>query len=387
MSNKYNPFTKTAASGPRSRKDEQFLDDSGQFNPRPMGARESGQAQLAQARNSKSAAAGRMYNAQGELNAWDRKDAAHQLGHLAGVSMQRGAGVARRAAVEDRERMRRVIQAAMMEPSGQGLHMIGQELALPIKQILDYEGWTRKILRTRSLGQAELFRLPMDVRATAFVIGQDGQTLESRMRSRYITPPEFKIASFVTVDIEDIYQVNYDILERAQDTARQSIELEEDKRTVSLLDEASTYVNSVTSFATVGVASLEALRVQIERHRIRADKFLFNRLDVSDVVTVMASSLDPVSQREANLNGYFGQFLGCQVLTSAGTQIEEVVPSGTIYCVAEPNMLGEFGIRIELFSDPYNKYGWGETVKGWAFVEMVGMVIGNVKSVAKAVRA
>lgn len=397
-----NPFKKPQASSgteaaqvrlaqhqPQNRVEEQFYDENGNYNPRPLGQRAAGAN--AQIKDAVQASTGRMYDERGQVNAYTKQEAVEKVGYLlSGLMNQPGAPrpkFERRASAAEREQRGRAIQAAMMDGTGKGLHMIGQELALPIKELLDYEGWARNVLRLRSLGQAELFRLPKDVRSTAWTIGQDGQVVESRLRGRYIQPPEFKIASSVTVDIQDIYQLNYDILERAQDTARQEIELEEDKRCVEVLDAAAQTANSITTFGSVGPAALEAIRFQVERHRLRLDKFLVNRNEVSDIVTVMASQLDPVSQRELNLAGYAGNFLGASIMTSAGIGVQEVVPSGTIYGVTEPGTLGEIGERIALFSDPFNKYALGETVKGWMFVEMIGMAIGNSKSVAKGIRA
>lgn len=360
------PQTRTAAPvQAQTRAEERVIDQDGQFNPQAQQGAE------------------RTYNAAGEVNAYTRREANERVGS----SFAQQGTFRRRASAQEREARARKIQAAMNDPSGRGIHLVGKELALPIKEILDYEGWARQVLRVRSLGQAELFRIPKDVRATAWTVGQDGQVLESRLRGRYIQPPEFKIAANVTVDLADILQVNYDILERAQDTARQEIQLEEDKRCVEVLDAAAQTFNSVTSFGSVGPAALEAIRYQVERHRLRVDKFLINRNEVSDIVTTMAASLDPVSQRELNLSGYIGNFMGARFFTAAGQGVQEVVPSGTIYAVTAPDSLGELAERIPLFADPFNKYGFGETVKGWMFVEMIGMAIANSRAVAKGVRA
>lgn len=362
-----------------SRKDEQLHDETGAYNPRPFEKyiEENGRRQAVAAKT------GRMFNDKGEVNAWNKKDAmqnaAYLMGHLAPSK--------RTASAQNHENRRRVIAAAAQDPSGEGFHVLGQELLLPIKDMVDYEGWCRKIYRVRPLAQGELFRIAKDVRATAWVIGQDGQALESQQYGRYIQPSEFKIASFPTVDIEDLYQMNYDVLDRAQDTARQEIELEEDKRGLALIDAAARSVNTVTTFGTLGVSALEACRVQVEKNRLVVTKFMVNRQDVSDVFTSMSSAIDPVSQRELLLAGYWGNFFGAQIITAAGTGVEEVVPNGQFYACTDPEYMGEMAIRVELFSEPYNKYGFKELKKGWAFAEIVGFGIPNARACAVAVRA
>jgi hypothetical protein len=367
---------------------EELFDESGTLNPRPYGGSTDTRSDIKAALASDS---GRMFDNKGELNAYDKRDALQQIAYLMQNVTKKTAGKTKQELVNTDER-RKILAAAMRDPSQEGFAIVGQELLLPIKDIIDYEGWVRKIFRVRPLAQGELFRIAKDVRSTAWVVGQDGQGVEARLHGKYVMPNEFKIASFPSVDISEIYQMNYDVLDRAQDTARQEIELEEDKRGLSLLDRAATTVNAETIFTTLGVAALEDLRYQVERHRLVVEKFLINRRELSDMIKTAvglgASSqhVDPVTERELILAGYVGNVLNCQIITAAGTGVEEVVPAGTVYAVTGSEYLGEMGIRIELFSEPYNKFSWQETVKGWAFCEQVGFVIPNSRAVAKATK-
>jgi hypothetical protein len=366
---------------------EAMVDDKGNFNPPSFGGyTDAGHADIRAALgNPKS----RMFDASGELNAYDKKDALQQIAYLLNNVTKKTAGsLYREPSPLKAEERRKILAAALRDPTGEGFAIVGQELLLPIKDIIDYEGWARKILRVRPLAQGELFRVAKDVRATAWVIGQDGQGIESRLSGKYVMPSEFKIASFPTVDIEDIYQMNFDVLDRAQDTARQEIELEEDKRCLALLDRAATTVNADTIFSTLGVAALEDIRYQVERHRLVVDKFLINRRELTDLVKTSvglngSQTVDPVTQRELILAGYVGNVLNAQIITAAGTNVQEVVPAGTVYAVTASEYLGEMGVRVELFSEPFNKFSHREMVKGWAFGEIVGFVVPNSRAVAR----
>lgn len=362
---------------------EELAGDNGEFNPPSFsGHRDTIQAALGKTRD-------RMFTAGGELNAYDKKDALTQIAHLLQTVTKKADGsLYREASSMNADDRRKVLAAALKDPSQEGFAIVGQELLLPIKDIIDYEGWVRKIFRVRPLAQGELFRVAKDVRATAWTIGQDGQGIESRLTGKYVTPSEFKIASFPTVDIQDIYQMNFDVLDRAQDTARQEIELEEDKRGLSLLDRASTTVNAETVFTTLGPSALEDIRLQVERHRLQVDKFLINRRELSDLIKTAvglngAQTVDPVTQRELILAGYVGNILNCQIITAAGTGVQEVVPAGTVFACTSSEYMGEMGVRVELFSEPFNKYSQREMVKGWAFGEIVGFVLPNSRAVAK----
>lgn len=367
-----------------SKDDERVWDNDGKFNPVAFGG-EVTRDGVRQAVGS-TKLSNRMFDKAGQVNAYDDKDALQQVAYLLqNVTRKASPGTFYREAstgmnAEDR---RKVLAAAMQDPSGEGFAIVGQELLLPIKDIVDYEGWARKLYRVRTLAQGELFRIAKDVRATAWVVGQDGQSIESRLYGRFIQPSEFKVTAFPTVDIEDIYQMNYDVLDRAQDTARQEIELEEDKRALALLDRAAITVNSDTIFTTLGISAFEDVRYQVERHRLMVEKFFINRAELSDVVKTMSAAVDPVTERELILAGYIGNILNAQIITAAGTGVEEVVPAGTFYAVTGSEYLGEMGIRIELFSEPFNMFSHRRLVKGWAFGEMIGFGIPNPRAAAK----
>ncbi len=361
------------------------LDAGGAYNPGAYGGSEwqNGlQRAVPDARN-------RIFNTAGQINANSKKDALQQIAFLMQSALGGGAGGSshRQAAQDDgmsSDERRQVLAAAVRDP--EGFSVLGQELLSPIKDIVDYEGWTRKVYRVRTLTDGENYRIPKDVRSTAWVVGQDGQGIESRLFARWIQPPTFKITSYPTVDIQDLAEVNYDLMDRAQDTARQEIELEEDKRGVALLDVAAQTKNTVTTFGTLGVGAFEDVRYQVERHRLVVEKFLINRAELSDIVKTMSAQVDPVTERELILAGYIGTFLNAMIVTAAGTGVEEVIPAGTFYAVTGPEYLGEMVIRMELFSEPFNMFAMQRMVKGWAFGEVVGFAISNPHAVAKGVK-
>lgn len=370
-----------------SKEQERMYDESGQFNPTAYAGTVTRDG-IRQAVGSTDLS-NRMFDKEGQVNAYDNKDALQQAAYLLqSVTKKAAPGTFYREASNkmEAEERRKVLASAMTDPSGEGFAIVGQELLLPIKDIIDYEGWARKVYRVRPLAQGELFRIAKDVRATAWVVGQDGQSIESRLHGRFIQPSEFKVTAFPTVDIEDIYQMNYDVLDRAQDTARQEIELEEDKRGLSLLDRAAQTVNSDTIFSTLGISAFEDVRFQVERHRLMVEKFLINRAELSDIVKTMSTAVDPVTERELILAGYIGNILNAQIITAAGTGVQEVVPAGTFYACTGSEYLGEMGIRVELFSEPFNMFSHRRLVKGWAFGEIIGFGIPNARAVARGTK-
>jgi len=371
----------------KSKQEETLYDSEGQFNPQRYEVKSS-------SRGTAKRTDRRMFDKSGQVNAQDKGDALRQIYHLLSNVTKENKDLvrfeaAKRAGIEDRisnENKRQILAAALNDPSGQGFRVVGQELALPIKAIMDYEGFARKMFNVKSLGQAELFRIPVDVRSVAYVIGQDGQTPEARIKTKYITPNEQKITSFPTIDLLDILHMNFDVLDRIQDTARQEIELQEDKLALNLIDRASTTVNTVTTFGTLGINAFEDVRYQVEQHRLIVENFWINRAELSDIVKTMSTAVDMATEREIILAGYIGTIFGAQILTAAGTGVEQVIPAGTFYATVGKDYLGVMGERKSLESETFNKLAMGETVKGWGFVEVVGFGMPDGRRVAKGVK-
>lgn len=359
-------------------------DSDGSYNPRPHAGKNSLTGKNI------SASKGRMFS-NGKLNAYNNTDAMQQIAHLFQTAMSESAPVrtaAKKESALSKEAKQKAIVAAFKDPSGEGFHMIGSELVDPIKEVIDYEGWARKCMRQRNLGQGELFRLTKDVvdQVTAWTIGQDGQTPVSSVKGTYFNAELMEIVAYVDVAISEIYNMQFDGLDRARDLARQDIERKEDRAFIAGLNAAATS-NDITYFTDLGVAAFEDIRYQVEQNRLQVDKFLINRAELSDMVKTMRTDIDPASQRELLLSGYVGNILNCQIITSAGTNnipglSMEVVPAGKVYAIPAPEFLGDFGIQIPLFSDPYDTYAIRQAKKGWVLLEKVGFLFPNSKGIA-----
>ena len=283
------------------------------------------------------------------------------------------------------------VAAAFRQPASEGFQIIGQELLGPIKTVIDYEGWARKVLFPRTVRQGEIVRYDKDVFVTAWIIGQDGETPESVQRVVYYFPNWKEVTAFPLIPLKDIFESQYDVLSRIQDRSRQSIEFQEDLGLVNLLAAAATEVNDVIALGTtLTIPSLEAMKLEVERHRLVVDKFLMNRQEMTDIIVTHAigvsDNVDPVTQREYLTMGYAGSVLNCSIIVSAGTNTFEAVPPGTVYAVTAPEYLGGFPIRVELFSEPVNQFQQGLARRGWFWYELISQALFNSKAVSQGLK-
>jgi len=367
---------------PERKEEEQYFDQSRNYNPQPYGGVSSSTGQPIPGD-------GRMFDGRGEVNAWSKEDALRQAVYLLNTVAKQPAGIQafRKESPLSKESRRDILAQAYNDPTGEGFRIISQAMLGPVLSIVRYEGWSRKIWRQRPLQPGEFFRIPRDVNAVAWIVQGDGAAYLSQVRGRYVVPGEFKVAGFVEVDIMDILQMNFDIFDRGQDLIRQDIERKEDQASIGLLTRVAQTVNPITAYAVLGVAALETVRFQVERWHLTVDKFLINRAELSDIVITMRAAVDPVTHRELLLAGYIGNALNCQIITSAGTGVQEVVPAGTFFAVTPGEYLGDMGERLSLYSEPFNQLHEGRMVKGMAYCEVIGIGSGNTRAAARSKQA
>jgi hypothetical protein len=371
---KFNPYSKKA-SGVTT------IDrrTGAEFNPMNVGrVQKSGNLQIS--------ASERMFNERGQINASNNADVLTKIKHLLDGMSDGTYDIDRQASYAGEgvsvEQSEALLREAFSDPSSDGFRQVGQGLLNPIKEVIDYEGLARKIFAPRTVKAGEVVRFDKDVYVRGWVIAEDGQTPQSVVEGRHIYPPEFEVTAYPSIEIKDKYRAQYDILARTQDRARMSIEYQEDLAAINLLQAGANAVNITTTFATMNLAAFEAIRYQIERHRLICDKFIIHRQEVSDLVNTVSTQVDPVTQRELIMAGFIGTILNAMIITTAGTQTFEILQPGEVVAVTAPEYLGGMPIRVELFSEPVNEFMEGRPRQGWFWYELVSQVLVNAAGVA-----
>ena len=253
-----------------------------------------------------------------------------------------------------------------------------------------YEGFIRQVYRTHELAPGQINSYEKDVNIAALVINEDGQTIETVVKGNRIFPPEFMVTSEPKINIVEIAQRQYDIVDRAHDKTTFQIMLTEDRQGLRELYQASTLENSITSISsTLDKTSLESLQFEVERHRLLVDKFIMNRSELGDLKrNINAIDYDPITSRDLLLTGIFGSIWGVNIFVTAGVDeqgIENVsVPEGMIFAVTEGRYLGAMPIRINLSIFNADQFVFGKPEYGWLFAEVISQVVVNPRAVAVA---
>ena len=334
-----------------------------------------------------------VFNAHGELNAANVKDALSQIVKYASIIEDlnpNSASQATATTLNDGQRDEMIKQALMTQ---EGKVALGQAMATPIRRNLDYQGVARKALVVDPLPQGALPVYDRDIDVAAVVVSSNGSAPESRVFGDRVTIPEFEIVSNPTVRIAEVKRRRFNVIDRAQQKARQEIQAQEDANVFSALEFAgdntlggenvSQQLEGTGAGATLGSlskAGMLALKRQVDRWDLVTAKYFMNINEFTDILgwesagAQGASQVDPVTQRELLQTGLYGHIFGADIVVS------KVVPSGRAFACADPEFVGVMPVRQDIEVLPADEPK--QLKLGWVVSEIVGIGIVNPRGVA-----
>ena len=336
-----------------------------------------------------------IFNTHGELNAANVKDALSQIVKYASVIedlQPSNAGLSQAASLTDEQRDEMIKQALMTQ---EGKIALGQAMATPIRRNLDYQGVGRKALVVDPLPQGALPIYDRDIDVAAVVVSSNGASPESRVFGDRVTIPEFEIVSNPTIRIAEVKRRRFNIIDRAQQKARQEIQAQEDANIFAALDFAAGQENAAQDLSPIAESSgsmstrtarlqksgMLNLKRQIDRWDLVTSKYFLNINEFTDILdweaagSGGASAVDPVTQRELLQTGLYGHIFGADIVVS------KVVPAGTSYAAADPEFVGVMPVRQDIEVLPADEPK--QLKLGFVISEIVGIGIVNPRGVAK----
>jgi len=328
-----------------------------------------------------------MFNSTGEVNASSQLDHLQQLVKYAksiAEGLPANSGLAQEHSFSETEKDSLLKEALR---SQEGKVALGQAMANPIRRNLDYQGVGRKALVVDPLPQGALPIYEKDIDVQATIVSSNGSAPESRVFGDRVTVPEFEVVSNPTVRIAEVRRRRFNVIDRAQQKARQEIQAIEDANIFAALDAASTLENTGQTFTTsLEVTDLLLIKKQIDRWDLLTTKFFMNIEEFTDILGWQSFnggagnySLDMVSQREILQTGLYGHIWGADIIVS------KIVPRGTVYAVTEPDFVGIMPVRQDIEVLPADEPK--QLKLGWVVNEIIGIGIVNPRGVAKLTKS
>jgi hypothetical protein len=331
-----------------------------------------------------------IFNTQGELNAKNVKEALANIVKYASLVEElnsSSSSLADSPSFTESQRDEMIQQALSTQ---EGKIALGQAMANPIRRNLDYQGVGRKALVVDPLPQGALPVYDRDIDVSAVVISSNGSVPESRVFGDRVSVPEFEIVSNPTVRISEVKRRRFNVIDRAQQKARQEIQAQEDANVFAALDFASDdnrggenmlqTLDNGTATGELAKVGLLNLKRQIDRWDNVTAKYFMNINEFTDILNwesagaAGASQVDPVTQRELLQTGLYGHIFGADIIVS------KIVPPKQVFACAEPDFVGVMPIRQDIEVLPADEPK--QLKLGWVISEILGIAIVNPRGCA-----
>lgn len=326
-----------------------------------------------------------LFNTQGDLSAGSVKEALSKIVKYAAIIDEANSSsstLSDSPSFTETQRDEMIKQAL---ETHEGKMALGQAMSGPIRRNLDYMGVGRKALVVDPLPQGALPVYDRDIDVAACVISSNGSVPESRVFGDRVSIPEFEIVSNPTVRIAEVKRRRFNVIDRAQQKARQEIQAQEDGNVFAALDFASdsakggentlqTLDNGVNT-DELGKVGLLNLKKQIDRWDLVTAKYFMNINEFTDILNWEsagasgASQVDPVTHRELLQTGLYGHIFGADIIVS------KIVPSKQAFACADPEFVGVMPVRQDIEVLPADEPK--QLKLGFVVSEIIGIGIVN----------
>lgn len=261
--------------------------------------------------------------------------------------------------------------------SKQGRNRVAAEISEPLRQLRDYESVGRRAFQIDPLPDGALPIYDKDVETPAFVVGEEGRSIQRVIHGERIMIAPFEIASNPTIPFTQVKERRFDVLNRIKTKTRSEIFRKEDSLIFQSMD-AATATNpdnpliSVTA-ANFNIQTMADAFAEVEKHDHFVDKVFMNAKNYKMLRNAGRDYLDPETQRELLKTGLMGELWGAQVYTS------REVPEGSVFVVTSPEYFGVMPVRIDLTVISADRPELRSF--GWSIFESIGIGITNTKGI------
>jgi hypothetical protein len=235
-----------------------------------------------------------------------------------------------------------------------GRQALGAQMAVPIRQELDYVGTARKFFEIDVLAQGQIARYDKDISVPSYVVSKRGKVDEWIVEGDYVEPNTWEIFSPAAIRLSQIQQRRFNILDRTQEKIRIQTQIQEDDQFLALLNTTAQGNSTVNPLVTNPIGDgggcskpfLNVLSANILDHDLPVYGYLMRFNSFKDIRGWNNTELDPVTMREIMETGLYGSIWGIDIIVSRR------VPKGLVYSIAEPRFFGVMPVRIEMMLMP-----------------------------------
>jgi len=254
-----------------------------------------------------------------------------------------------------------------------GRQKLAASMVEPLRTLRDYQSVGRRAFVLDELPDGALPIYDMDPDISGYVVGEEGDSVQTVVKSNRILVPTFELAALPKVPFTQVKERRFDIVARVKKKAQNQIFRREDELIFGMMSKASAgnIQNPTVQVANkdFSMAVIADAFAQMERHGLRVDKIFLNALQYPVFRKAGRDYMDFETQRELLRTGFLGSVYGAQVFMSPE------VPAGEIFLVSEPEYFGVAPVRLDLqiisADDPSARSF------GWSIFQSIGFGIHN----------
>lgn len=323
----------------------------------------------------------------GEINAYDRKDALRNIDRL---MIEASSGRIVRT-VEQKEQAQQLLASAINDPTGNIWRDMEVAVAAEINETAAREGFLRRFVIEEPLSQGQTPKIRQRYRNVVAVISESPTDINHQIiRDKYFYPPEFNIVANIEIEEREIAQATGDILDEKYNEGLQAIMVQEDRVWKNLADGTVGAANDLTTITGALTPNyLMAIQQKVTDWKLPATQTLISNDYWKDIVTNSnwLAAFDPVTRAEILLTGRLGSVYGMEISTDGFRPPElKVLDQGELYVTSSPEYHGAITTRGGVVPTPLNGPLNSRTTRGWFLSELMSAMITNSRSVAKARR-
>jgi len=250
-----------------------------------------------------------------------------------------------------------------------GRQRLAASMIQPLRRRRDYMSVGRKAFYVENLPDGALPIYDKDPNITAYVVGEEGENIVAVAKPKRVLFPLFEIASNPEIQLTEIKQRRFDLIERSVDLGKAEIQAEEDRKVFAVMDAlASDPTNPNPVIPVTGNLTANALAdafANVERTDIRVATVFLNAKDYADLRKWDRDTLDIETQAVLLKTGLMATLWGAKLIVS------RIVPEGMVYVCGESEFFGRIPVRTELTvisaDDPKNR------LIGFSIFEQLGI--------------
>jgi len=227
-----------------------------------------------------------------------------------------------------------------------GRQKLAASMIQPLRRRRDYTSVGRKAFYVEQLPDGALPIYDKDPNITAYVVGEEGENIVAVAKPKRVLFPLFEIASNPEIQLTQIKERRFDVVERSVDLGKSEIQVEEDRKAFAVMDAlAADPTNPNPDIPVTGNLTSNVLAdafANVQRTDIRVSNIFMNAKDYSDILKFDRDTLDINTQETLLKTGLMANIWGAKIIVS------RIVPEGTVYVCGEPEFFGRIPVRTEL---------------------------------------